>query len=107
MSLDTLTLDFTLSSPSPLSRGRTATRPEHHDLAESVTSAADDFLHHELDAYEEKELEGSIRQSLILSQSDPFISDVPGGFPLGSPGNLALVNHFLPIWRARQSWQGW
>ncbi|OXG22622.1 hypothetical protein C366_00940 [Cryptococcus neoformans Tu401-1] len=89
VSLDTLTLDFTLSSPSPLSRGRTATRPEHHDLAESVTSAADDFLHHELDAYEEKELEGSIRQSLILSQSDPFISDVPGGFPLGSPGELS------------------
>lgn len=89
MSLDTLTLDFTLSSPSPLSRGRAATRPEHHDLAESVTSAADDFLHHELDAYEEKELEGSIRQSLILSQTDPFISDVPGGFPLGSPGEIS------------------
>ncbi|WVQ71457.1 hypothetical protein IAR50_000994 [Cryptococcus sp. DSM 104548] len=80
--LDTLTLDFTLASPSPLSRGKASHPAEHHhDLAESVTSAADDFLHHELDAYEEKELEGSIRQSLILSQTDPFEADLPGGFP--------------------------
>jgi len=44
-------------------------------------------LHDELDAYEEAELDRSIRQSLILSQTDPFNTseDVPpGGFPFPS-----------------------
>jgi autophagy-related protein 2 len=52
-----------------------------------VTSAADEFLHDELDAYEEAELDRSIRQSLILSRSDPFVeNDVPGAFPTSSSG---------------------
>ncbi|ODO11399.1 hypothetical protein I350_00178 [Cryptococcus amylolentus CBS 6273] len=98
VSLDTLTLDFTLACPSPLSHGKASSHPaaDHHDLAESVTSAADDFLHHELDAYEEKELEGSIRQSLILSQTDPFESDLPGGFPSSLPTGHISPGQPLP-----------
>ena len=103
LSLDTLTLDFTLTSPTPSSsqKGKSpenAFRPSTSkaksrsydlsssvDLAASVTSAADEFLHDELDAYEEAELDRSIRQSLILSRSDPFIQDtVPGAFPSSS-----------------------
>jgi autophagy-related protein 2 len=54
-----------------------------------VTTAADDFLHEELDAYEEAELDRSIRQSLVLEQNDPFSrDDIPGAFPgfASSPG---------------------
>lgn len=49
-----------------------------------MTTAADEFLHEELDAYEEAELDRSIRESLILSRSDPFVEgegNVPGAFP--------------------------
>jgi autophagy-related protein 2 len=65
------------------------------DLASSVTTAADEFLHEELDAYEEAELDRSIRHSLILSQTDPFNNDdVPGSFPFsatsGSPGSPGI-----------------
>jgi autophagy-related protein 2 len=103
LSLDTLNLDFTLTPPTPSSsqKGKSpdiATRPaatkgksrsydlsSSVDLAASVTSAADEFLHDELDAYEEAELDRSIRQSLILSRSDPFVQDtVPGAFPSSS-----------------------
>jgi len=97
LSLDALTLDFTLSPPTPFSsNGKSPEQPRAPlsgksrqydlsssvDLAASVTSAADEFLHEELDAYEEAELDRSIRQSLILSRSDPFVQDtVPGAFP--------------------------
>lgn len=55
------------------------------DLASSVTTAADEFLHEELDAYEEAELDRSIRQSIILSANDPFNNDdLPGAFPFGA-----------------------
>lgn len=105
LSLDTLTLDFTIATPSPLSSQKVKsterffkstqagkTRPydlsSSVDLATSVTSAADEFLHDELDAYEEAELDRSIRQSLILSRSDPFVQDtVPGAFPSSSKGD--------------------
>ena len=50
-----------------------------------MTTAADEFLHEELDAYEEAELDRSIRQSLVLHQLDPFSGDdVPGAFPSAS-----------------------
>jgi autophagy-related protein 2 len=103
LSLDTLTLTFTLNSPtqsssqkgkSPEQITRTTTikgktrsydLASSVDLAASVTSAADEFLHDELDAFEEAELDRSIRQSLILSRSDPFVQDtVPGAFPSAS-----------------------
>ena len=97
LSLDTLNLDFTLTAPSPKGKSPETASRRHRsspptspslDLASSVTSAADDFLHEELDAYEEAELDRSIRQSLILNQTDPFIAaDLPGAFPgLSSPG---------------------
>ena len=51
-------------------------------MTASVTEAADEFLHEELDAYQEAELDRSIRESLVLSQTDPFITDdLPGSFP--------------------------
>ncbi|WVQ98559.1 hypothetical protein IAU59_005685 [Kwoniella sp. CBS 9459] len=97
LTLDTLNLAFNLASPSNSStssrKGKdpaTSHQSEHHlDLAESVTSAADDFLHQELDAYEEAELDRSIRQSLILNHNDPFALDdeVPGSFPFGGPAS--------------------
>ena len=92
LSVDGLTLDFELKSPT--SRGK---RPQHAsnshahaniDLAASVTSAADDFLHDEIDAYEGAELDRSIRQSILLSHNDPFTpanDGVPGSFPFSSP----------------------
>lgn len=103
ISLDTLTLDFTLTPPTSSPKGKSPdrlfrpstfgakTRPHDLsasvDLAASVTSAADEFLHDELDAYEEAELDRSIRQSLILSRSDPFVNDtVPGAFPSATSG---------------------
>jgi autophagy-related protein 2 len=101
LSLDTLTLDFTIrptSAPAfykdkspeypfrPSLSSRQPTSPSV-DLAASVTSAAGEFLHGELDAYEEAELDRSIRQSLILSRSDPFESEnVPGAFPTSTVG---------------------
>jgi autophagy-related protein 2 len=103
LSLDTLNLDFTLTPPTPSSsqNGKSPENPSRTpttkgksrsydlsssvDLAASVTSAADEFLHDELDAHEEAELDRSIRQSLILSRSDPFVQDtVPGAFPSSS-----------------------
>lgn len=93
IALDDLILDFDLVSPSSTSSVAQATRDSRQplpsspsvDLAESVTSAADDFLHDELDAYEGAELDRSIRQSLILSQTDPFSdNEVPGGFPFST-----------------------
>ncbi|WVF72370.1 hypothetical protein IAT40_007185 [Kwoniella sp. CBS 6097] len=98
LALDTLNLVFNLSPPlnsytssrkgkDPATSHRT--EHQHRDLAESVTSAADDFLHEELDAYEEAELDRSIRQSLILNHNDPFTHDeeVPGSFPFGGPAS--------------------
>ncbi|WVQ70336.1 uncharacterized protein L199_008562 [Kwoniella botswanensis] len=106
LTLDTLTLSFDLSRPSPLSSNKgkqpsssfsTARYELHRDLAESVTSAADDFLHQELDAYEEAELDRSIRQSLVLNATDPFSNDeVPGSFPFGGPTSPGLDGQPLP-----------
>ncbi|KAK8870012.1 hypothetical protein IAR55_000582 [Kwoniella newhampshirensis] len=93
LTLETLTLDFTLKPPTGNGKGPSLPSrhaEQHRDLAGSVTSAADDFLHEELDAFEEAELDRSIRQSLILSHNDPFPHDeVPGSFPFSgssSPG---------------------
>ncbi|WVW83423.1 hypothetical protein I302_105443 [Kwoniella bestiolae CBS 10118] len=103
LTVDTLNLSFVLSRPSPISnsKGKTPSstnqRGPHHDLAESVTSAADDFLHEELDAYEEAELDRSIRQSLVLNATDPFSNDeVPGSFPFGGPTSPGLDGQPLP-----------
>ncbi|WVQ78252.1 hypothetical protein IAT38_000336 [Cryptococcus sp. DSM 104549] len=90
LTLDELTLDFTLDvskagSPTAGGKRKPAPGPSHptHQFGlDSVTSAADDFLHNELDASEELELEGSIRQSLVLSGS---YHDFPGAFPSGPP----------------------
>ncbi|WVR04987.1 hypothetical protein IAU60_001999 [Kwoniella sp. DSM 27419] len=86
LNLDELSLCFALSPSSVPPKGKSRDGSELHtdqrDLAESVTSAAGDFLHQELDAHEEAELDRSIRQSLILTQNDPFSGDgVPGSFP--------------------------
>ena len=93
LTLDSLTVDLYLPAPSKkgkesLRRSSVAPKPPL-DLASSVTTAADDFLHGELDAYEEAELDRSIRQSLILSATDPFAQDeIPGAFPgFASPGS--------------------
>nr|ODN96840.1 hypothetical protein L204_03549 [Cryptococcus depauperatus CBS 7855] len=85
-SLETLVLNFSLSKSSPLSQGKATSRLRgRYDLTESVNSAADDFLHQELNPLEEEELEGSIRQSLTLSsQANPFFSKIPGEFPTSS-----------------------
>ena len=92
ITLDTLHLELDLSAPSTKGkepetprqlRSQQASHPSPSlDLAGSVTTAADEFLHEELDAYEEAELDRSIRQSLILSTNDPFSQeDLPGAFP--------------------------
>ncbi|ORX39665.1 hypothetical protein BD324DRAFT_648300 [Kockovaella imperatae] len=91
ISLDSLTLDFTISLNESSSKGKSRGVPPTLsrlaspglDLTSSVTNAADEFLHEELDAYQEAELDRSIRQSLVLSQNDPFTSDegLPGSFP--------------------------
>ena len=105
ITLDRLYLDLTLtSSDSPSgSKGKSraaSSRPALSpgiDLASSVTSAAEEFLHDQLDAYEEAELDRSIRQSLILSQTDPFNNseDVPpGGFPF--PSGTSTTDGPLP-----------
>lgn len=94
LTLDTLTLDFFIQSPSTRSKAPDLSSRSHNppssrqpvDLASSVASVADDFLHDEVDAYEEAELDRSIRQSLILTQTDPFTNDdVPGAFPSNPP----------------------
>ncbi|GFZ46386.1 Autophagy-related protein 2 [Saitozyma sp. JCM 24511] len=113
LTLETLTLDFTLSplstkGKSPDSRSRTSSAPllsPGIDLAGSVTSAADDFLHEELDAYEEAELDRSIRQSLVLSQTDPFSNDdLPGAFPFPSQSQSAGPNsNYSPASHAVES----
>ncbi|EIW70236.1 hypothetical protein TREMEDRAFT_30206 [Tremella mesenterica DSM 1558] len=88
LSLDTLHLDLTLTQSSshngtPLSNLSPNYQTSPPDLTSSVTTAAGDFLHDELNAFEEAELDRSIRQSIILSHTDPFITDddVPGAFP--------------------------
>ncbi|WRT66888.1 uncharacterized protein IL334_003851 [Kwoniella shivajii] len=104
LTLDTLNLSFVLSRPSFYTKGKNVARPtgfqpeRHRDLAESVTSAADDFLHEELDAFEEAELGRSIRQSLVLNSTDPFNNDeeVPGSFPFGNPESIGTDGQPLP-----------
>lgn len=81
LSVDSLTLDIAIAHPV---KGRRQASPATHliDLASSVTSAAGDFVHDELDAYEGAELDRTIRESLVLTQNDPFArDDVPGAFP--------------------------
>lgn len=83
LTVDSLTLDLVISPPSKgKSPGFATQSGSHHiDLASSVTSAAGDFVHDELDAFEGAELDRTIRESLILSQ-DPFVRDeLPGAFP--------------------------
>nr|XP_019013281.1 uncharacterized protein I206_01346 [Kwoniella pini CBS 10737]OCF52062.1 hypothetical protein I206_01346 [Kwoniella pini CBS 10737] len=101
LTLDTLSLSFVLSQPSYVEKGKRAARNSprelHRDLAESVTLAADHFLHEELDAYEEAELDRSIRQSLVLNATDPFNNDeVPGSFPFDGPTSPGLDGQPLP-----------
>nr|XP_018264125.1 uncharacterized protein I303_04005 [Kwoniella dejecticola CBS 10117]OBR86283.1 hypothetical protein I303_04005 [Kwoniella dejecticola CBS 10117] len=102
LTLDTLSLTFVLSQPTAPNKGKQPSRgteqDHHRDLAESVTSAADDFLHEELDAYEEAELDRSIRQSLVLNATDPFNNDeVPGSFPFGGPAHQGSHGQPLPV----------
>jgi autophagy-related protein 2 len=88
LTVDSITLDLAIK---PLSTKRAATSASssaatsplapHIDLTASVTSAADDFVHDELDAFDSAELDRSIRESLVLSQTDPFADDLPGSFP--------------------------
>lgn len=80
LTVDSLTLDVSIL---PQDKAKQPHRSDfqHRDLASSVTSAADDFVHSELDAFEGAELDRSIRESLVLNQTDPFADDVPGGFP--------------------------
>lgn len=89
LSLQTLHLDLNLSptTTSPSTLPQDPLSPSL-DLAHSVTSAADDFLHTELDAYEESALASSIQQSIIFTQSNPFIKDdeLPGAFPFPAAG---------------------
>ena len=77
LTLDTLHLDLVLNPTTNGPREKGRDRTSHVDLASSVTNAADEFLHQELDSYEEAELERSVRQSLILSSNN----EVPGAFP--------------------------
>lgn len=99
LTVESLTLEVTVS-PSPSHGkstlanlphlGRSELKHSHHpiDLASSVTSAADDFVHDELDAFEGAELDRSIRESLILSHTDPFSREaLPGGFPSAGGGS--------------------
>ncbi|KAL7422146.1 autophagy-related protein 2 [Cryptotrichosporon argae] len=85
LSVDALHLEFVLAPHRPSHQAV----PTDLDLASSFTSAADDFLHDELDAYEGAELDRSIRESLVFSSG----TDVPGAFPnfapaSSSPGTL-------------------
>ena len=99
-------MEFTISPPTPppSGKGKAPETPRQKrsgrptaskvlspdlglDLTASVTTAADEFLHDELDAYQEAELDRSIRESLVLSQNDPFTTDddgLPGAFPSAS-----------------------
>ncbi|KAL1411170.1 autophagy-related protein 2 [Vanrija albida] len=96
LAVESLTLEVTVAPPPSHGKSTLANLPHlgrsegsevkhahHHiDLASSVTSAADDFVHDELDAFEGAELDRSIRESLILSHTDPFFREaLPGGFP--------------------------
>lgn len=84
LTVESLTLDVSIL-PQDKAKQYHRSESQHRDLASSVTSAADDFVHSELDAFEGAELDRSIRESLVLNQNDPFAEDVPGGFP--SPTN--------------------
>lgn len=82
LTVDSLSLEVTITRREKPGRHSTSLSSPHLDLASSVTSAAGDFLHDELDAFEGAELDRSIRESLILTRSDPFTEDgVPGAFP--------------------------
>lgn len=91
LTVDSLTLVVTISPPSTKVHSASTSHlsAAHLDLASSVTSAADDFVHDELDAFEGAALDRSIRESLVLTQTDPFSRDsVPGAFPpfVAGPG---------------------
>lgn len=94
LTVDSLTLDVSII-PQDKAKQFHRSESQHRDLASSVTSAADDFVHSELDAFEGAELDRSIRESLVLNQTDPFADDVPGGFPGPSntmPGGGAPID---------------
>ncbi|CAK9781050.1 hypothetical protein CC85DRAFT_269388 [Cutaneotrichosporon oleaginosum] len=76
LTVDSVTLDVSLAAAKGR-RGPLGPSVPHIDLASSVTSAAGDFLHDELDAFEGAELDRTIRESLILNPP----GDVPGAFP--------------------------
>jgi autophagy-related protein 2 len=87
LTLQSLYLDFTLVSiPSTTSSTNAPTSlSQSTNLADSVTSAADEFLHSELDVYEEAALSSSIQQSIIFTQNNPFVKEddeIPGSFPV-------------------------
>lgn len=93
LTVDSLSLEITVTHHHKTAKS-TFFDNQHLDLASSVTSAAGDFVHDELNAQEGAELDRSIRESLILNQSDPFSnSDVPpGAFPsFGDSGSPAAV----------------
>ncbi|BEJ01025.1 hypothetical protein CcaverHIS631_0508820 [Cutaneotrichosporon cavernicola] len=78
LTVDSVVLDVSLA-PTKRRRGPVSTGSHHIDLASSVTSAAGDFLHDELDAFEGAELDRTIRESLILN--DTLRDEIPGAFP--------------------------
>lgn len=78
LTVDSLTLEVALA-PAKGKRGPASPDSHHIDLASSVTSAAGDFVHDELDAFEGAELDRTIRESLILN--DTLRDDIPGAFP--------------------------
>lgn len=95
LTVDSLTLDIAIASSS---KGKRASPAVHHiDLASSVTSAAGDFVHDELDAFEGAELDRTIRESLILQDDlpgafPPFNSDYGGGSPAAVESTTVLAS---------------
>ncbi|GMK55469.1 hypothetical protein CspeluHIS016_0205250 [Cutaneotrichosporon spelunceum] len=78
LTVDSVTLDVSLTSTKGR-RGSGSPGPHHIDLASSVISAAGDFVHDELDAFEGAELDRTIRESLVLN--DTLRDEIPGAFP--------------------------
>lgn len=96
LTIDSLTLEVAIVSKPKAGKPPSASlysSSQPLDLASSVTSAAGDFVHDELDAFEGAQLDRSIRESFILAQSDPFSSDdMPGAFaPYGDTGSPSAV----------------
>jgi autophagy-related protein 2 len=94
LSLESLHLTFMLSSTPPKAPSRSTAA----ELAESVASVAETFIHDELDAQEEAALLGSFHSD--LSSSNQSVDRVPGGLdpflsegephPEGEPAGVSI-----------------